>query len=197
MWVVVGLGNPGERYAETRHNVGFMVVETVARRWAIPWAPPRRGTRLARGRVQGRAVVLVEPWEFMNCSGTSLARLSREIEMRSEALLVIHDDLDLVLGRVAVKHGGGAGGHRGLESVIDWAGPEFARIRIGIGRPPGDRDPAEYVLEPFAPEEWEIVRAAIERAADAVEAVVTEGVERARNKFNDRRLASLRQPAGS
>jgi len=133
----------------------------------------------------------------MNCSGMSLARFSREMELRPEDLVVVHDDLDLVLGRVAVKQGGGSGGHRGLESVIEWIGSDFARVRVGIGRPPAGRDPTEYVLEAFPAEEKAVIGAAIQRAADAVEAVVTEGVERARNKFNDRRLVPAPQPAGS
>ncbi len=186
MRVVAGLGNPGDEYANTRHNVGFMVVERLAQRWGAAFNRPRRGSRLARASFCGEPVVLVEPLMFMNCSGDALARLDADLRPTAVDLIVVHDDLDLDCGRVAVKRGGGTGGHRGLASVVQWGGPDFVRVRLGIGRPPAEHDAVGYVLKPFRTNERPLIAAAIERCADAVEAILTDGAERAMNVFNTR-----------
>ena len=188
MKLIVGLGNPGARYAATRHNVGFMVADCLARRWRL------RFSRLpvavvARGRLRDQAVVLIEPLTFMNCSGEALAELDPELQLASGDLIVVHDDLDLARGRVAIKAGGGTGGHRGIASITERRGPDFVRVRVGIGRPGEGRDPVTYVLEPFDTSEREVIDPAIERAADAVEAIIADGVVRAMNRFNTRSAA--------
>lgn len=189
MRAVVGLGNPGEEYAGTRHNVGFMVVEELARRWGADFGRARRGSRVARARFRGAAVNLIEPLMYMNCSGDALARLDADLRPLAADMVVVHDDLDLECGRVAVKKGGGTGGHRGLASLVAWCGPDFVRTRIGIGRPPLGQEVATYVLRPFRTPERPIVEKAISRAADAVEAVLGAGVERAMSEFNVRPAA--------
>jgi len=183
---VVGLGNPGEEYAATRHNVGFMVVERLAHRWGDRFGAPRRGARLALARFRGQPILLVEPLMFMNCSGEALARIDLGVQLSPDECIVIHDDLDLRYGRVAIKRGGGSGGHRGLASIAAWGGTDFIRVRVGIGRPDQGRDVVDYVLEAFAPEERATLDEILERAGDAVETIVSEGVARAMNKFNSR-----------
>ena len=186
MRTVVGLGNPGEEYVRTRHNVGFLVVEELARRWRTDFGRPRRGSRVARAQFDAQPVILVEPLTYMNCSGDALGRLDADLRPNPAEIVVVHDDLDLPCGRVAVKRGGGTGGHRGLASLVSWGGADFVRTRVGIGRPPVGQDPAAYVLRPFRSQELPVIEEAVQRAADAVETILTDGVERAMNRFNSK-----------
>jgi len=189
MRVVVGLGNPGNAYTGTRHNVGFVVLAHLERRWGLSLAPPQHGSRMAQGAVYGEHVLLLEPVRYMNCSGPALA--ARQPAITAEQLLVIHDELDLECGRVQVKRGGGSGGHRGVASIVEHFGSDFTRVRIGIGRPPRAADPAEYVLAAFAVEQQPLVDAAVQRAADAVECIIRQGEETAMSQFNVRSASGL------
>jgi PTH1 family peptidyl-tRNA hydrolase len=171
----VGLGNPGRSYERTRHNVGFLVADEIARRHGGSWRK-RKKTEAAPVRLDHKEVTLLKPTTFMNNSGSALAGY------RAEDLIVIHDDLDLPPGGVRVKVGGGAGGHNGLRSVIERLGPDFVRVRLGIGRPPVGVGVTDYVLSGMDA----AVRDAVPRAADAVEAVVESGPEAAMNRFNAR-----------
>ncbi|HYC23802.1 MAG TPA: aminoacyl-tRNA hydrolase [Candidatus Bathyarchaeia archaeon] len=185
---VIGLGNPGREYAETRHNVGFRVVERLSTRIGAPLvlAP---GALCGRGQVAGVEVVLCEPQRFMNRSGEVVARLAASEGLAPADILVVHDELDLVLGRVQVKRGGGSAGHRGVESIIERLGVrEFPRVRIGVGRPPEGLDPVDFVLVPFSEDEQKLVEQAIVRAAEAVETWLGAGLEAAM------RLANVRVP---
>src|SRR5262249_9732489 len=184
MRVVVGLGNPGRQYAASRHNVGFAVVETVARRWRLSLAEVQDGVRLADGSVAGEQTLLVQPQMYMNLSGHALARIEPSFTVQD--LIVIHDDLDLEVGCVRVKRGGGTAGHHGLDSVVEHFGSEFTRVRIGIGRTPRGVDGADYVLSPFDTQEGDVISAAVERAADAVETIIRAGEQTAMNCFNRR-----------
>jgi len=184
MRIVVGLGNPGRAYAHTRHNVGFCVVDELARRWDIRLGRPHRGLRMTRGVICGQPTTLVEPQMYMNVSGDALAQLDGSIA--APALIVIHDDLDLATGRLRVKRGGGTAGHHGLDSIVARYGADFTRVRIGIGRAPHGTDPAEHVLSNFEGDEGELIAAAIQRAADAVECIVRDGDVHAMNCFNVR-----------
>jgi PTH1 family peptidyl-tRNA hydrolase len=184
MRIVVGLGNPGSAYAGTRHNVGFAVIEELASRWQLPLGPVRRGARVAHGIVAGADTVLIEPQLHMNRSGDVLARL--EPSVAAAQLIVVHDDLDLDPGCVRVKCGGGTAGHRGLDSIVAHCGAEFTRVRVGIGRPPAGAEAVDYVLSPFDTSQHDVVSAALQCAADAVECVLREGEERAMNCFNVR-----------
>lgn len=184
MRLVVGLGNPGSAYASTRHNVGFAVVEELACRWRLPLGCARHGLRTVDGMFAGRPVMLVEPQMYMNLSGEALARSG--LSITTAELLVVHDDLDLDCGRVRVKRCGGAGGHRGVESITALYGPEFARVRVGIGRSPHGVDTATYVLSRCTGTESELMTTAVQRAADAVECIVQHGEDTAMNSFNAR-----------
>jgi len=186
MQVVVGLGNPGRRYCNTRHNVGFAVVERLAeqcgRRFRRKW-----GTQslVAAVVLEGKRVWLCKPTCFMNRSGAAVRALLRKAGAGSDGLVVVVDDVDLPLGRVRVRPRGGSGGHNGLKSVIAELGTEdFIRVRVGIGRPPAGGDMVEYVLSDFRPEERKRVDEAVALAAEAVKRIVAEGVESAMNYIN-------------
>jgi len=184
MRFIVGLGNPGPAYVDTRHNVGFKVTDELARRWRVSLEPIGGNVRGAQMVIAGEQVMLVEPQLYMNRSGAALAGITPTVA--ASALIVIHDDLDLELGCVRVKRGGGTAGHRGLDSITEYCGADFTRIRIGIGRPGDAEAVVDHVLSPFALEQRQAVASAIERAADAVECVVQDGGEKAMNRFNVR-----------
>jgi peptidyl-tRNA hydrolase, PTH1 family len=182
--LIAGLGNPGREYAATRHNAGWMVVDELARRHGGSWRSKFSG-QLAETRLDGSRVALVKPETYMNESGKSIAAAARFFKVPVEAVLVVHDDVDLDEGRLQARAGGGLAGHNGLRSIAQALGSqEFLRLRIGVGRPGrGDRrSVADYVLAPFAPETD--VDALVGRSADAVEAVVREGLVPAQQRFN-------------
>jgi len=184
--LVAGLGNPGKEYRETRHNVGFMVADEVARRRGAAFRSKFSGA-VADLHLDGRRVVLLEPLTYMNESGRSVAAAARFYKLSPEALLVVHDEVDLEVGRLQARRGGGLAGHNGLRSIAQHLGSaEFARLRIGVGRPErGDRRPvADYVLTAFPPDVD--VEGIVARAADAVETIVGEGLDAARQRFNER-----------
>jgi len=182
--LVVGLGNPGREYERTRHNVGWLVVDELARRLEGRWREKFSG-RLAEVRVDGLRLALLKPETFMNDSGRSVAAAASFFKVEPESLLVVHDDVDLEAGRLQARSGGGLAGHNGLRSLAQALGTQdFLRLRIGVGRP-GRGDPrsvADYVLSPFATEED--VGALVSRGADAVEMVAREGVEATQQRFN-------------
>jgi len=190
MWIIAGLGNPGTPYANTRHNVGFMVLDLLARRWQSEWREIDPAVRLARARVNDELVMLVQPQQFMNRSGDTVAQID---DAANAKLAVVYDDLDLALGQIRVRVRGGSGGHRGLASMIEHFGGELTRVRVGIGRPALGIDPAEYVLEPVAPADAEVLRSAIDRAGDAIECIISAGPTAAMNRFNARLESDLQE----
>jgi PTH1 family peptidyl-tRNA hydrolase len=195
MRTIVGLGNPGKPYTGSRHNVGFAVIEELAARWRWALGRKRKGMRITEGVVAGQPTRLVEPQMYMNLSGDALARL--EPPTSAAELIVIHDDIDLDAGRIRVKRGGGAAGHRGVESIVEHFGANFTRVRIGVGRPPRGVDPADYVLSPIEAEDRNVLGAAVQRAADAVEDILFNGEEAAMNSFNVRtKGAGVAAPTG-
>jgi len=182
--LVVGLGNPGLQYERTRHNVGWLVVDELARRHGGSFRSKFSG-QLSELRVGELKVALLKPETFMNDSGRSLAAAARFFKVDPEDMLIVHDDVDLEAGRLQARAGGGLAGHNGLRSIASALGTQdFLRLRVGVGRPGrGDRRPvADYVLSPFSPEEN--VDALISRAADAVETIARDGVEPAQQRFN-------------
>jgi peptidyl-tRNA hydrolase, PTH1 family len=182
--LVAGLGNPGRRYERTRHNVGWLVLDELARRHGGSWRSKFSGS-LAEIRVGERRIALLKPETYMNESGRSVAGAARFFKVPVESLLVVHDDVDLEPGRLQARRGGGLAGHNGLRSLAQLLGTQdFLRLRLGVGRPSrGDpRTVSDWVLSPFAPEED--VDALVTRAADAVETVLADGLEAAQARFN-------------
>jgi peptidyl-tRNA hydrolase, PTH1 family len=182
--LVAGLGNPGSRHERDRHNVGWMVADELARRHSVSFRSKFSG-RLGETRLDGHKVALLKPETYMNESGRSIAGAARFFKAPVESVLVVHDEVDLDLGRLQARAGGGLAGHNGLRSIAQALGsPEFVRLRVGVGRPErGDpRDVADFVLAPFEPHEDR--DAIVSRAADAVEAIVREGLEEAQRRFN-------------
>lgn len=186
MRVIIGLGNPGPEYRKTRHNVGFWVVDRLAERWGARLS--RRAFLSVVGDVawQGEKILLVRPQTYMNRSGEAVVRVRDFYHLTLSDLVVIHDDLDLPLGRIRIKRGGGGtGGNRGIASLIAALGSkDFVRVKLGIGRPPGRQDPADFVLQPFTPLEEAFILPAVDQAVEAVETVVSDGVEKAMARFN-------------
>jgi peptidyl-tRNA hydrolase, PTH1 family len=184
--LVVGLGNPGPRYAGTRHNVGFLVVDLLAERIGGRFKAHRGRSDVVEGRLAGVPVVLAKPRSYMNESGGPIVAISRFYKVPVDRLTIVHDDLDLPFGTLRLKRGGGDGGHNGLRSATSALGTrDYARVRFGIGRPPGRQDPADYVLRDFSAAERKELGYLVDRAADAVETLLADGIESAQNKFND------------
>jgi peptidyl-tRNA hydrolase, PTH1 family len=182
--LIVGLGNPGPAYAETRHNVGFWVVEALAADAGLKFR--RRGeVSSAAGRLSGQTVTLAKPQTYMNRSGPVVAALIGDLGLGLNDVIVVHDDLDLAVGRLRMKSRGGAGGHNGVLSIIDALGSDrFARVKIGVGRPPAGEDAADYVLSSVPPGERSMLNETVQRAAQAVECWIADGVMIAMNRFN-------------
>jgi len=183
---VVGLGNPGPEYAETRHNVGVRVVELLAARaGGGRFSKHKANADVLEGRLAGRRAVLAVPRTYMNVSGGPVAGLLRYYGVASADLVVVHDDLDLGFGVVRLKQGGGEGGHNGLRSISTSIGTkDYLRVRFGIGRPPGRQDPADFVLKRFSGAERKELEFAVDLAADAAEALLRDGLEPAQNRFH-------------
>lgn len=184
--LVVGLGNPGPDYSETRHNVGFRVVELLAARaGGGRFSKHKSNADVLEGRLAGRRVVLAKPRTYMNVSGGPVAGLVKYFSVPPADLLVVHDDLDLGFGIVRLKLGGGEGGHNGLRSISSSIGTrDYLRVRFGIGRPPGRQDPADFVLKRFSGAERKELEFAVDLAADATEALLAEGLEPTQNRFH-------------
>ncbi len=185
-WLVVGLGNPGDHYATTRHNIGARVVDRLAERFdtrirKVRFVP----VEAAEARVNDERVILARPRTFMNVSGPPVASLARKRGIDPEHVIACHDEIDLALGALKIKRGGSTAGHHGLDSLAGaLRSKEFLRVRIGVGRPPGRQDPADYVLESFASREREEVELLIDEAADAVLTLIREGLVMAQSRHN-------------
>ena len=183
---MVGLGNPGPNYAQTRHNLGFMVADLLAVRLGSNFKVHKRsGAEIVTGRLAGHSVVLAKPRCYMNESGRQVGPLAKFYSVQPADIIVLHDELDLDFGRIRLKLGGGEGGHNGLRSVASaLVTKDFQRVRIGIGRPPGRKDPAAFVLEPFNASERSEVPTICEQAADATELLIELGLEPAQNRVH-------------
>jgi PTH1 family peptidyl-tRNA hydrolase len=189
MKLVFGLGNPGRRYRGTRHNVGWDALDVLARRHNVDISRDYGYSLAGRGLVGGRHVWLAKPQTYMNLSGIALRELAHRQRLEPHEILVIYDDIDLPVGTIRVRARGSAGGHRGMASVIEELGTyEIPRVRIGVGR--SGADVADHVLSRFDSDEEPLVRESVERAADAVEVVMREGIEQAMDRFNRRQAVS-------
>src|SRR5215472_2263893 len=184
-WLVAGLGNPGPAYAGNRHNAGYLTADVLAARAGARFRAGKFRATTAEGRVAGFGVIIVKPLTFMNDSGIAVAGISGYHRLDPEHVVAVHDELDLPFGTIRLKRGGGDNGHNGLRSVTAHLGTrDYYRVRIGIGRPPGRMDPAAYVLRNFAASEAEELPLLLDRAADAVEALLTSGLPAAQNAFH-------------
>jgi PTH1 family peptidyl-tRNA hydrolase len=185
-WVIAGLGNPGSEYAETRHNAGAMVVHLLADRMGERFRSHKSGCMVAEGRLAGTKVALARPMSYMNLSGRPIRLLMDFYKVPVERLLVVHDEMDIEFGEVRIKNGGGTAGHNGLKSVSSHlATKDFTRVRVGVGRPRNDA--VDHVLDRFSGSERKQLEDLLADAADAVEAVIGDGLERAMTEVNDRR----------
>ncbi|WP_407552439.1 aminoacyl-tRNA hydrolase [Streptomyces sp. Pv4-95] len=188
-WLVVGLGNPGPEYAANRHNVGFMVADLLAERMSGRFKAHKSRAQVVEGRIgapgpTGRRVVVAKPMSFMNVSGGPVTALRDFYKVPVSNIVVIHDELDIDYGALRLKTGGGDNGHNGLKSITKSSGPDYHRVRFGIGRPPGRMQVADFVLKDFSSAERKELGYFVDRAADAVEALVIEGLERAQSTYN-------------
>lgn len=184
-YLIVGLGNPGKEYAETRHNVGFRVVDELARRYGLTFGKNERKAFSASGTILGKKVILTKPQTYMNLSGEAVRSLVDFYKVEMPRILVICDDLDIPLGTVRLRASGGAGGQNGVKSVIQHLGTqEFNRLRFGIGRPPGKMQPKDYVLGVFKDDDAILASQVVDRAADAVETWLRDGIELAMTRHN-------------
>jgi peptidyl-tRNA hydrolase, PTH1 family len=196
MKLVVGLGNPGGGYAQSRHNLGFMCLAHFARTQGVAFDKKQGKARTGTGRVGGETVILARPQTFMNLSGESVSLLVQKFKIELDDLLVVHDDLDLPLGRIRLRKGGGSGGHKGIESIIACLGSrDFARLRVGIGRPneagfgSSEEDVISYVLNDFTPDEEREIDKVIPRVSEAILCFLTDGLAAAMNRYNTKEEA--------
>jgi PTH1 family peptidyl-tRNA hydrolase len=183
--LVIGLGNPGSEYAMTRHNVGWRCLDELVRRGRFGKERRDGPARVREGDLEGYEVVLARPTTYMNLSGRAGLHLTRRLNVPLEEVIVVHDDIDLPLGRLRVRRGGSAGGNRGVRSLIEsWQSDDFVRVRVGVSRPPEGVDAVDHVLERFTPEEEPVAAAVTARAADAVFAILRDGLEPTMNVYN-------------
>lgn len=188
-FLIVGLGNPGPDYRHNRHNVGFMVVDALAHAANIPIQRVEQRALLGKGLLNDERVILAKPQTYMNNSGQSVAPLARFYKIPLEHILIVHDDLDLPFGSLRLRPLGGTGGQKGMESIVNKLGTrDFPRLRVGIGRPPGRMDPADYVLHDFDPSQLDLLPEVLGRVVDAIRVFVIEGIEPAMNIYNGQQV---------
>jgi len=183
--LIVGLGNPGKKFTFSRHNIGFLVINRLARANNITLKKRKFKSRWGVGRISGHRVILAKPYTFMNLSGEAIKRFQEEVSLESQQLIVIQDDLDLDFGRIKIKEKGGDGGHKGIRSIIKVIGSgAFTRVKIGVGKPQRDMDVAEYLLQPFDDSQRRLLNDVISKVQMAVEMILEEGIQAAMNRFN-------------
>jgi PTH1 family peptidyl-tRNA hydrolase len=185
MRLIVGLGNPGSQYENTRHNAGFMLVDKLAGQFGISVIKNKFDVRYGRGAIEGHEVMLAKPMAFMNRSGWPVQKLAAYFKINSKDLMVVHDDIDLAFGRLKIKEKGGHGGHKGLKSIMNAIGEdEFVRLRVGVGRSDNGIGVTDHVLGPFSDDEAKLLDAILNQARDAVVTILVEGSKVAMNRFN-------------
>jgi PTH1 family peptidyl-tRNA hydrolase len=195
MFLIVGLGNPGAQYERTRHNIGFRVLEALAARHGLAFGKIEHKAQIASGTIAGQRLLLAKPLTYMNLSGESVAPLTRFYKIEPPSILVVCDDLDIPLGTLRIRKTGSSGGQNGLKSILERLGTqEIARVRCGIGRPPGRMDPAAYVLTPFKGDEEISAVELTDRAVKAAETWLTDGIEAAMNRYNGKNAEESKPP---
>lgn len=188
-YLIVGLGNPGRKYSGNRHNIGFMLIDQLARAHGISLSRVQQRAVVGTGRIVGKAVILAKPQTMMNLSGDSVGPLANFYRIPAERIIVAYDDLDLPLGYLRLRKTGGSGGHNGVSSLINHLGKQFVRVRMGIDRPSGSMPPAAYVLQDFGRNERDSVDAMLDDAVRAVVAILRDGIDNAMNQHNTRKLS--------
>ena len=184
-YLVAGLGNPGQAYRHNRHNVGFMAADRLAKRLGVVFSRMESKALLAKGEHQGKRILIAKPRTYMNLSGQAVGALLRFYKVPFENLLVVYDDVDLPLGTIRMRPGGGSSGHKGMDSIIERLGDEnFPRLRLGIGRPPGRMDAADYVLQDFSTSDYEFLDQILDQTVEAILVFLVEGLDAAMNKYN-------------
>jgi len=184
-FIIVGLGNPGRAYRETRHNIGFMLLSRLADRLGVEFSRMESKSMVTKGEYKGHHLILAKPLTYMNLAGQAVSSLVRFYKVPLENLLVAYDDIDLPVGTQRLRPDGGAGGHKGMQSIIQQLGTnEYPRLRLGIGRPPGRKGAAAYVLKDFSGEEAEFLPVYLDRGIEAILTFVTDGIDTAMNKYN-------------
>lgn len=184
-FLIIGLGNPGAEYRQNRHNIGFMVIDQLAQVLSIPLQRVKFKAITGTGKFEGRRVILAKPQTYMNASGESVGALSRYFKVPLNQLMVVHDDLDIPFGSLRIRPMGGTSGQKGMKSIVEKLGSQdFPRMRIGIGRPPGRMDPADYVLQNFKNDELATRDEVLDSATAAIKLFILEGLDRAMNTFN-------------
>jgi PTH1 family peptidyl-tRNA hydrolase len=183
-WMVAGLGNPGPEYAGNRHNIGFMVADLLAERIGGRFKSHKSRAQVVEGRISGHRVVLAKPMTYMNVSGGPVTALRDFYKVPVGNIIAVHDELDIDYATLRLKQGGGDNGHNGLKSITKSLGPDYLRVRCGIGRPPGRMQVADFVLKDFSGAERKELDWFVDRAADSVEALICEGLERAQSTYN-------------
>jgi PTH1 family peptidyl-tRNA hydrolase len=185
VFLIVGLGNPGREYKDTRHNIGFLTIDALAQALEVKLSKVQNKAIIGIGKINGCRVVLAKPQTYMNLSGEAVVGLMNFYKVPKENLIVIHDDIDLPFGTIRIRPKGGSAGQRGLGSTIDKLGSQdFARMRLGVGRPPGQMEPKDYVLQRFAKDEKEFLKVFLEKGCEAVREFVQNGLNAAMNKYN-------------
>lgn len=187
MKLIVGLGNPGKAYADTRHNIGFRCINKLAKKQGVSFRSGSK-SRFGEGEIQGHRVALAKPQTFMNLSGKAVKLLMQRYKIQLDDILIVHDELDLPPGKVRISRGGGSGGHKGIDSIISCLGSrDFPRIRVGIGRPPqSSQDAVDHVLGCFAGDEKDVMEDAVNTVTEAVPFLLAEGITMAMNKYNSK-----------
>ncbi len=184
-YLVIGLGNPGREYRETRHNIGFMVIDQLCKVLGISMTRMQSRALVALGTLEGQKIILAKPQTFMNLSGQAVGGLVHFYKVPLDHLIIAHDDIDLPLGTLRLRPGGGSAGQKGMESIIQQLGTQnFSRLRLGVGRPPGQKEAANYVLQSFSRSEQELVDLVLERATAAVRTFIRDGLNTAMNQYN-------------
>ncbi len=184
-YLITGLGNPGREYRLTRHNVGFMAIDALVKEWSLTTQKIQSKAIITTGNIKGNKVILAKPQTYMNLSGQAVSGLMNFYKISLDHLLVIHDDIDLPFGTIRIRPGGGSAGQKGVGSIIERLGTqEFARMRLGVGRPPGQMESADYVLQSFSKEDEEFLKGFLQKAGEAAEEFIIQGLNAAMNKFN-------------
>ncbi len=184
LYLIAGLGNPGDKYKKTRHNIGFNVIQELSKEYNIPLSKEKFSAEFGKGKINNCDVILVKPMSFMNLSGEPVQKITNFYNIDTEDVIIVHDDLDIEIGSIKLKVKGGHGGHNGIKSLISNIGKEFIRIRIGIGRPDGKGDVSDFVLGKFQKQDKDIIAEILYMTKKAVISILEDGTAAAMNEFN-------------